>query len=133
MMVGGEIQLAKSLSEPQPGGVTAMVGLGGSPCGVFSVRCAWEVAEVVAGRMLGAEGGGLPHEQVCDALGEICNMVAGAMKSRLPDAGAGCMMSVPTVVRGSDYHVRCLTPDGGVHVALLCERSPIFFSLELQP
>ncbi len=112
--------------------LTAMLGPAGSPCGVLSVRCRRETAAVLAGRMLGAASEELPPDQVCDVLGEICNMVAGSMKSRLSDAGAGCMMSIPSVVRGVDYEVRCLACDCRFNVAMEFDHQAMIFHLELQ-
>ena len=43
-----------------------------------------------------------------DALGEICNMVAGNFKNKVSGLGNGCMLSVPTVITGRDYHCHSL-------------------------
>jgi chemotaxis protein CheX len=113
-------------------GITAMVGFAGAPCGVFSVRCPWDTAAAIAARMLGSGSEELAPEEVCDALGEICNMVAGSMKARLQDSGAGCMMSIPTVVRGVDYEVRCLACDRCFSIVMEFDRQSVVFHLELQ-
>jgi len=113
-------------------GVTAMLGFAGVPCGVFSVRCSWDAAAAIAACMLGASPTELAPDQVCDALGEICNMVAGSVKSRLHDAGAGCMMSTPTVVRGVDYEVRCLACDCCFSIVMEFDGQAVVFHLELQ-
>lgn len=113
-------------------GVTAMLGFAGAPNGVFSVRCPWDAAAAIAARMLGSNPKDLSPDDVCDALGEICNMVAGSMKSRLQDAGAGCMMSVPTVVRGVDYEVRCLACDCCYSIVMEFDGQSVVFHLELQ-
>ena len=132
MMVGSEVVVPSRPVEIPRHGLTAVVGLAGSPCGLFGVRCEAKTAETIAQKMLGLDGEALPADQVSDAIGEVCNMVAGAMKSRLSDGGAGCMMSVPTVVRGADYEVRSLIRETGYRVAMLCNENPILFTLELQ-
>ena len=131
VMVGGTLTPADICGQHQ-GGVTAMLGFAGVPCGVFSVRCSWSAAAAIAGRMLGALPEELPAEQVCDALGEICNMVAGSIKVRLSDAGSNCMMSIPTVVRGVDYQVRCLACDRCFSTAMELDGQAVIFHLELQ-
>lgn len=109
-----------------------MLGFAGATSGVFSVRCPWDAAAAIAARMLGSAPEELQPEQVCDALGEICNMVAGSVKSRLKDAGAGCMMSIPTVVRGVDYQVRCLACDRCFSIVMEFDGKSVVFHLELQ-
>lgn len=131
LMVGGDITASDGSGE-QTGGLTAMLGLAGAPCGVFRVRCSWAVASAIAGRMLGTAASDLPPDQVCDALGEICNMVAGSMKGRLADHGAACMMSVPSVVRGVDYEVRCLACEPSHSIVMEFDGQPVLFHLNLQ-
>lgn len=132
-----EIMVATSLTpasanDQRRAGVTAMLGFAGAPCGVFSVRCPWDAAAAIAARMLGASPEELAPDQVCDALGEICNMVAGSIKTRLHNAGAGCMMSTPTVVRGVDYEVRCMACDRGFSIVMEFDGQAVSFHLELQ-
>jgi chemotaxis protein CheX len=43
---------------------------------------------------------------VKDAMGEVCNMLAGAWKGRIPELAANCGLSVPAVITGSDYKLR---------------------------
>jgi len=131
IMVGSKLGPADASRQGQ-GGVTAMLGFAGKPCGVFTVRCPWAAAAAVAGRMLGVSPDELPTEQVCDAVGEICNMVAGSLKSRLNDAGAGCLMTTPSVIRGVDYEVRCLACDRCFGLIMEFEGHLLAFDLELQ-
>jgi chemotaxis protein CheX len=42
---------------------------------------------------------------VRDAVGEVCNMLAGAWKGRDPSLCAGCLLSTPMVVAGSRYEL----------------------------
>lgn len=39
-------------------------------------------------------------------IGEICNMLAGAWKGRVPGLAASCGLSVPAVITGGDYKIR---------------------------
>jgi len=131
LMVGSKLAMAADRGA-QHGSVTAMLGFAGTPCGVFCVRCSWSGAAAIAGRMLGTSPEELPPDQVCDALGEVCNMVAGSIKIRLGDGGSACMMSTPTVVRGVDYEVRCLACDRCFSVVMDFEGNALVFHLELQ-
>lgn len=42
---------------------------------------------------------------VTDAIGELSNMVAGYVKSRLCTNGSSCTLTIPSVVRGQQLHV----------------------------
>ncbi len=132
MMVSLDLGRVDSPEKAATYELTAMVGLAGTPCGVFSVSCGSAMALEIANNMLGTPGASLSLEETCDALGEICNMVAGSVKSRLPRQGAGCLMSVPTVVRGSNYEVRCLTHEAGISVTMHHGDVTVRFTLELQ-
>jgi len=65
-----------------------------------------------------------------DAVGEICNMVAGNFKNKISGLGDGCMLSVPTVISGADYNLRTLI-DGEIRIVFLFEGEPVVFSLEV--
>ncbi len=50
-------------------------------------------------------------DEVKDVMAEVCNMIAGNLKSGLCDAGLTCELSVPTLINGKDYRIapRALT------------------------
>jgi chemotaxis protein CheX len=132
MMVGIQLEAIEQPAGKQQCGITAMVGLAGIPTGIFSVSCSIATATAIAGSMLGAAG--LPsQDQLCDALGEICNMVTGSIRQVLRDQGVACLMSVPTVVHGSDYVVQSKTTPFEISTAMRCGDRPILFSLQLRP
>jgi chemotaxis protein CheX len=59
-------------------------------------------------RMAECLTGAAPKEvdaTVRDAVGELCNMLAGAWKSLDPVMCSGCMLSTPTVVAGSNFEL----------------------------
>ncbi len=96
--------------------MTAMVGLAGAVSGT----CAVLVREAGAIRMAGGMSGmdlDAVDDTVLDGLGEISNMLAGAWKAKIPELNVACMLSVPTVVTGTQYVVHRKAP------AFLSERS----------
>ena len=107
-----------------------MVGLAGQLCGVISLRCNTPTAVAVATRMLGlpASDG---DSAVWDALGELCNMIAGDFKHKIAGMGDDCMLSVPTVITGADYCLHSLADSGKVEINLLFEGHPLIVSLEV--
>jgi chemotaxis protein CheX len=50
-------------------------------------------------------------DTVKDGIGEICNMLAGAWKGKVPELAANCGLSVPAVITGSDYKLRVQAPE----------------------
>jgi chemotaxis protein CheX len=109
--------------------ITAMVGLAGQLCGVLTIRCSAKSAAHMASRMLGID----PEKagpEMWDALGEICNMVAGNFKNKISGLGDGCMLSVPTVITGADYNVHNMVNEN-LHTAFLFEGAPVIVCLEV--
>jgi chemotaxis protein CheX len=50
-------------------------------------------------------------DTVKDGIGEICNMLAGAWKGKVPDLAANCGLSVPAVITGRDYNLHVQAPE----------------------
>ncbi len=71
------------------------------------------------------------EECIRDALGEICNMVAGSFKAQLPDVAEQCMLSVPTVVSGNDYQLYPLVDGLRIQVSRSFEGALIWMTLDL--
>jgi chemotaxis protein CheX len=89
--------------------VTAVVGLAGSISGACVLCTEDQAAMQMTSSMVGIEIDTL-DDTVKDAMGEVCNMLAGAWKGRIPALASQCLLSVPTVVTGSDYLVHVHKP-----------------------
>jgi chemotaxis protein CheX len=111
--------------------LTAMVGLAGQMCGLLSLRCDKKSAVLMASKMLGLEPDDVGQE-MADALGEVCNMIAGNFKNKISGMGNGCMLSVPTVITGTDYNLYSNADSPGVEVRMLFENTPVVISLQLR-
>jgi len=111
--------------------ITAMVGLAGQVCGLLSLRCDQKSAVLMASKMLGLEPDKVGPE-MADAIGEVCNMIAGNFKNKIAGMGDGCMLSVPTVITGTDYNLYSQTDSPGVEVRLQFESKPIVISLQIR-
>jgi chemotaxis protein CheX len=107
-----------------------MIGLAGDLCGVLSFRCSVGSAVQIAGRMLGTDER-TSEESIRDALGEICNMVAGSFKAQLSDVAEQCMLSVPTVVSGKDYRLYPLVDGLRIQIARSFEGALVWMTLDL--
>jgi chemotaxis protein CheX len=84
--------------------LTAVIGLAGALSGAYSVLVNETAAKQIAATMLGIEVDTL-DDTVYDALGEITNILAGAWKSKIDSLHAACLLSVPTVVTGTNYDI----------------------------
>ena len=84
----------------------------------------------MASKMLGVDLYKVGND-VEDAFGEIANMVAGNFKNKIPGIGDGCMLSVPTVVSGSDYRLHTMAESPAIELRLLFENMPIVISLQV--
>lgn len=129
LMLGCELSpLANDVSLPR--GVTSMVGLAGELCGVVTILCDEKAAALMTSKMLG-----LPADKVgaemSDALGEICNMVAGNFKNKISGLGDGCMLSPPTVITGSDYSTYSLADSPGLEARVCFEGMPVVITLQI--
>lgn len=129
-MLGSKLDLA---SEPPPEealDVTAMVGLAGLLCGVLTVRCSSRAAGRMASKMLGIELDKAGPE-TWDAMGEICNMVAGNFKNKISGLGDGCMLSVPTVITGGDYSCRSMGDSSTLQGNFLFEEERFIVAIQI--
>ena len=129
LMLGCQLTLPATAVDPAEE-VTAMVGLAGALCGVLSVRCDDKAAVLMTSKMLGVPLDKVGPE-VSDALGEVCNMVAGNFKNKIAGLAEGCLLSPPTVVTGSDYSLHSLAESPGLEISLLFEGMPLLISLQI--
>jgi chemotaxis protein CheX len=127
MMLGCQL-VAPEIAVDGTFDATSMVGLAGKLCGVLSFSCGGKSATLIASKMLGVEAAPGSRE-VLDALGEICNMVAGNFKNKIDGLGEGCVLSVPTVITGNNYSLHSLADSAALEVRLLFENMPIVISL----
>ncbi|MGO8984937.1 MAG: chemotaxis protein CheX [Terriglobales bacterium] len=130
IMLGCRVKpMARSESLPNAE-FTAMIGLAGALCGILTVCCSHRTAGEIAKRMLGDAADS--EEQIADALGEICNMIAGNFKNKLAGTDERCMLSVPTVISGEEYSFHSMAEGSSVETALLFEGAPIAVRLQLE-
>lgn len=89
---------------------TAVVGFSGAMRGSCQIRMTSQAARSIASAMLG----GAPIEEgddsINDALGELCNMLAGGWKNGAPGLSSECALSPPTVITGRSYKVHMSKP-----------------------
>jgi chemotaxis protein CheX len=132
LMLACPLEVTKLPPPPDKEGidVVSMVGLAGQLTAVLSLRCSPKAAARMASRMLGADSE-MAGPETWDAVGEICNMVAGNFKNKISGMGDGCKLSVPTVISRADHDVHA-RDDNNFRVVFLFEGEPVILSLEIQ-
>lgn len=94
----------------EPETISAVIGLAGAMSGTCVLRGGERTATRMAAVLTGMEMESL-DDTVKDAIGEICNMIAGAWKGKLPALASSCMLSTPTVVSGTNYQLHTQRPE----------------------
>jgi chemotaxis protein CheX len=86
------------------------VGFTGQLSGVVYLYTTTTFAERITRGLIGLDASELTTEEmVNDAMGEIANMVVGHFKSRLVDRGVPCVMTIPSIVRGSQFGIEAVS------------------------
>jgi len=90
--------------------ISAVIGLAGALSGIC-VLCSGEKVALRMAEILTGIATPRLNDTVKDAIGEICNMIAGAWKGRLPSLSSECMLSTPTIISGTNYQIHNQRPD----------------------
>ncbi len=84
MMLGASCELVEGLSIQDAETITAVVGFGGLLSGACVFSCGELAALTIAAKLTGMEFSEM-DDTVKDAIGEVCNMLAGTWKGRVQD------------------------------------------------
>ena len=101
-------------------GMSAIVGIAGSMSALIDVYCSRDAALQIASVLLEEEISEI-NEEVLDAIGELANMLGGAMKGRLTRAGRQLELTVPFVIAGDRYTVKRPVNATGVQIPFLLD------------
>jgi chemotaxis protein CheX len=128
MMLGTRFELEASPTDHPRGEQTAMVGMAGALRGITTIQCSRAIAAKCASLMLGGDAASTPST-ASDALGELCNMVAGNFKAKVSTLADHCMLSVPTVITGEDYSMETAQPTERIVAALIHQGDRVWVTL----
>ena len=82
------------------------VNYGGEVVGTMSLHVSEEFARLITCSMLGIEESEINGvEEIKDVLGELANIISGNLKSDFLDADLACIISTPSITRGSDFKI----------------------------
>lgn len=131
IMVGSSVLPRRDQNSASLAEFTVTVGLSGAMVGLIGFHCSAESACKLASKMLQVDTHEF-NEQALDAIGEICNMVAGNLKAKLPGVGDKCYISTPTLISGSDYHLHTLPKSEHFAICLDFEGAPIWVTFDIR-
>jgi chemotaxis protein CheX len=128
MMAGTHLPPYPEPPEEPKSELTAMVGLAGALCGMMTIRCSHKTSVKLASLMLGEEAASSPSA-ARDAIGELCNMVAGNFKAKISTLADHCMLSAPTVISGESYSLNTAEPTQNATIVLSFEGDLLWITL----
>jgi len=89
--------------------LVGFVSLAGKVNGSVNIRVSQPMAREMAAGMLGMELEEIESdEEIKDVLREVCNIVAGGLKSNFCDAGLTCQISTPSITTGNNFQIQTL-------------------------
>ena len=108
----GSINAGEATKQPPTltADTTVIISIVGELNGALAFRCSQQFAATLAGSMLGIEiepG----SEDMKDAIGELFNMIVGAIKRHMTNGSDPFKVSVPTTIIGQDYSVHISAAD----------------------
>ncbi len=90
--------------------VAGAVGFIGDMTGVVYIYCSARLARKIAAQTIGLdESSPEADDMVNDTVGEIANMVVGAVKAKLFELGVQTVLTIPSIVRGSNFVIECVS------------------------
>jgi CheY-specific phosphatase CheX len=99
--------------------VVGSVGFIGDANGMVYLHLTAALAQKLASQMLGLPAAELDDEMVNDVIGELSNVVVGAVKSQICDSGAPCTLTIPSIMRATGLSVETLRTE---------EREALYFA-----
>jgi chemotaxis protein CheX len=130
VLLGTSVAIANPDLEPASFNRTAIVGLAGKMCGVVEFCCHAETANLIASRMLHVNLGEA-QSHALDAIGEMCNVIAGNFKHHVDGLGDGCSLSPPTIVEGTRFRIH-FQSSLSLTVTADLERRPVGVVLQIK-
>jgi len=130
-MVGAAVTTTPTDAPLATAQLTGIVGIAGAIRANFILQCSHTASTKLSSQMLGIPSDDPDSRKAsADALGEICNIVAGYFKAK---AGMGdtCMLSVPTIIVGRDYKFHSARLFDKLELAVAYEGEQLLATLEI--
>lgn len=95
--------------------ISGIIGLAGSVKGILAIHLPDKAALAITTAFLGVDVEEI-DEDVCDAVGELANMLGGSIKTIIDPGGSEVQLSMPSAIHGEEYAVDCLADAEAVTV-----------------
>jgi chemotaxis protein CheX len=140
-MLSCSINSSSSTSLPNAGDgngsamhVAGGVGFGGDVTGVVYIVVTTNFAREITCRLLGIADSEVESESmVNDAIGELANMVVGQIKSHLCDRGLPCVLTIPSIVRGTNFSLEGCSTDKHEAYRFMCANQQLSVEILMKP
>jgi CheY-specific phosphatase CheX len=130
-MVGAAVTTTPTDAPLATAQLTGIVGIGGAMRANFILQCSYAASTKLSSQMLGIPPDDPDSRKAsADALGEICNIVAGYFKAKV-GFGDTCMLSVPTIIVGQDYKFHSARRFEKLELAVSYEEERLLATLEV--
>jgi len=131
-MAGVVVTVPHEMSPPNLAQMTGVIGIAGQIRAIFSLRCSQKCAIAIASKMLGIAVDDPGAEKVAsDAVGEVCNVVAGYFKAKIGLGDKGSL-SLPTIVIGKSYTIHLGSGCERLEFPLLFEGEALWLTLDIR-
>ena len=130
-MVGTTVTTAPTDLPLATAQLTGIVGIAGAIRANFILQCSYTASAKLSSQMLGTPPDDPDSRKAsADALGEICNIVAGYFKAKV-GLGDTCMLSVPTIIVGQNYKFHSARMFQKLELAVSYEGEQLLATLEI--
>lgn len=90
--------------------IASAVGFIGDMTGVVYIYATSTFANKMTSTMLEMDASEVQgDEMVNDAMGELANMIVGSVKASLVERGMSCVLTIPSIVRGSNISIEAIS------------------------
>ena len=113
-------------------GVVSVIGIAGPWAGTGSLACTGAFACSMASNFLMTKFDSM-NDDVLDAVGEICNMVIGNVKTILEEKVGPMGLSTPTVILGNNFQTRSSRNHEWIVVPFRVKGESLFVQMSIAP
>ena len=114
--------------------VAGTVGLTGALNGMVYIFVSAQFARRITCAMIQITDADIENDDmVNDVMGELTNMTAGNFKANIDTRSNPCMLTIPSVVRGTNFNVAAVSGSTRKAAYLVCDKDAILIEVIMKP